>query len=90
MITTETNPNPVAGPLSPAMRAALTGAAARWDRSITDCDRRTWRALYRRGLVELRRGLSTGRRGETVYNAIVDVKITDAGYAAIGAGRVIA
>lgn len=67
-------------PLSPRMIAALREADARWDHAIT-CDRRTWVPLWRRGLVDIRRGRSTGRHGQTVYNAIVGVTINDEGRA---------
>lgn len=82
----DANAQPVDAPLSATMRAALADAAVRWDRSVLT-DRRTWAALYRRGLVELHRGRATGRRGETLYGVIVDVKINAAGNAAIEALR---
>ena len=50
----------VDAPLSATMRAALADAAARWDRSVLT-GRRTWAALYRRGLVDLHRGRARGR-----------------------------
>lgn len=83
MRTIEVNPQTVAAPLSTGMREALVAAVSRWDRSVL-ADRRTWSALYRRGLVDIHRGRGTGRSGETLYGVIVDVKVNDAGIAAVG------
>lgn len=66
--------------LTPPMIAALADAAARWDRSLAGADRRTWQALRRRGLVDVRLGKGRDRHGRTTYNVVVDVKINDAGY----------
>jgi len=49
--------------------------------SAVPCDRRTTWALYRRGLIDIRRGRGSGRHGETVHNAITGVKVNDAGRA---------
>lgn len=72
--------------LSPLMVAALTEADARWDDALT-CNRTTWAALYHRGLVDLLRGLGTGRHGQTAYNVVTGVYINDAGRAVIKGGN---
>jgi hypothetical protein len=69
--------------LSPRMEDALRRAAARFDGAITECDRRTWAALYRRELVRVHTGKGTDRRGGTVYGVVVGVYITDAGRAVV-------
>ncbi|MGD9622296.1 MAG: hypothetical protein AB7G47_19905 [Mycolicibacterium sp.] len=66
--------------LTPPMIEALADAAGRWDRSLVSADRRTWQALHRRGLVDVRFGKGCDRRGHTTYNVVVDVKINDAGF----------
>lgn len=79
----ETNPNKLnAKGMSANMVAALDVAAARFDGAIV-ADRRTWGALWDRGLVDLLRGRSTGRYGNTVYNVIIGIYINDAGRAAL-------
>lgn len=84
MVTEHTNDSPVTAPLTPAMTAALTDAAARWDSAVL-ANRGTWTALYRRGLVTIVTGRGTDRRGETTYNVVVGIKINDAGRAAVAA-----
>lgn len=73
-------------PLTPAMRKALTEAAARWDRSLSDVDGRTLRGLVQRGLVDLTHGTDSYHRGNgwwVTREVITDVKINDAGRAAL-------
>lgn len=81
------NPKPV-GKLSAAMIKSLRAAAERSDGAITETERRTWGALYARGLVDVLRGLGTGyvyqgpfrpSRTTTLYNVVTGVYINDAG-----------
>ncbi|MER6092527.1 hypothetical protein [Streptomyces bluensis] len=75
-------------PLTPAMRKALTEAAARWDRSLIDVDGRTLRGLIQRGLVDVTMGTNSYHRGNghwVTKSVIVDVKINDAGRTALAA-----
>ncbi|BBC53873.1 hypotheical protein [Mycobacterium phage PP] len=58
--------------------AALRDAAGRWDDGVWG-GRKVWGGLAARGLVDLRRGRSTGKYGETLYNVIVGVKINKYG-----------
>ena len=73
-------------PMTPAMRKALTEAAARWDRSLMDVDGRTLRGLMQRGLVDVTIGTESHHRGNghwVTKQVITDAKINDAGRAAL-------
>ncbi|MCP3017321.1 hypothetical protein NGM33_28720 [Nocardiopsis dassonvillei] len=76
--------------LTPTMRTKLTEAAARWDRSLWNTNRRTVLALEALGLVDVKRGVTTSyfspKKGYWVTkHGITDVKINAAGRAAINA-----
>ena len=76
------NDRPVFRPLTPVMIAALTEAANRFDSAVC-ADRRTWRALWNRGLVYYDTGRGTDRRGCTTYGVVVGVYLTHAGRACV-------
>jgi hypothetical protein len=83
MSNRERYPNPQPKPITGRMRAILANAANRRDGAVTSVDYRTIGPLYRRGYVEYLRGRSTDRYGETAYNVVVGIYITDAGREAI-------